>query len=88
MNKTNGRLLYESLLTKVSTEEGNDNSEDYQLLSVFEMLWNVENNIENNSEIEKNFKGHALTIKEEFLEPVDNCCKLIQICTQVRRLAS
>jgi hypothetical protein len=39
------------------------------------MLWNVEKSAQ-----DKSFKGHALTVKEEYLESD----KLAQICQRVR----
>lgn len=50
VNKTNSRLLYEDLVCNIKNKEnGNkletsmDDEEDkYQLLNVFEMLWNVD----------------------------------------------
>jgi hypothetical protein len=41
VNKTNARLLYESLLNIEHPSE-KSNNDDYELLNVFEMLWNVE----------------------------------------------
>ena len=45
VNKTNARLLYKSLMenlqkAKTSVEE-EEADEEYELLNVFEMLWNV-----------------------------------------------
>ena len=56
VNKTNSRLLYDDIVHKKSTDQ------EFQLLNTLEMLWNVEK-----SEQDK-FKGHALTVKEEFLD--------------------
>ena len=85
VNKTNGRLLYESLLSNIEQARSTDDEDKYQLLSVFEMLWNVDSKANNCLEDEtgKTIKGHALTVKEEFLEGTSTCL-LFEICTRVR----
>lgn len=70
VNKTNSRLLYDDLVKTIS-KKSQDDADQYQLLNTFEMLWNVEK-----SEQNKAFKGHALTVKEEYLDSD----KLVQIC--------
>jgi hypothetical protein len=46
VNKTNSRLLYDDLVKSISKSKSQELSVDdenqYQLLSVFEMLWNVD----------------------------------------------
>jgi len=46
VNKTNSRLLYDDLVKSISKSKSQEQSVDdenqYQLLSVFEMLWNVD----------------------------------------------
>ena len=72
VNKTNSRLLYDDLVKSlnVSKREASDDADQYQLLNTFEMLWNVDKTspIQEQEEDKKSFKGHALTVKEEFLE--------------------
>lgn len=47
VNKTNARLLYQSLLSNISkpaTKESDSSADvdrEYELLNAFEMLWNV-----------------------------------------------
>ena len=47
VNKTNSRLLYDDLVKSISRSKSQEFSADdenlYQLLNVFEMLWNVDN---------------------------------------------
>ena len=99
VNKTNSRLLYEDLVTNIKNKDRSildqDDEEKYQLLNVFEMLWNVDPSqqllqFEQTSHDEpsktKNIKGHALTVKEEYLDADKNGrCKLIDICERVRK---
>lgn len=46
VNKTNSRLLYDDLVKSISRSKSQELSADdenlYQLLNVFEMLWNVD----------------------------------------------
>ena len=65
VNKTNSRLLYDDLVKSINKREPGDDADQYQLLNTFEMLWNVEKTA---VEQDKSFKGHALTVKEEYLE--------------------
>jgi hypothetical protein len=44
------------------------------------MLWNVDKSQPEVHDDKKSFKGHALTVKEEFLESE----KLVNICQRVR----
>lgn len=68
VNKTNSRLLYDDLVKSISKREASsDDADQYQLLNTFEMLWNVDKTQEAEEE-KKSFKGHALTVKEEYLE--------------------
>jgi hypothetical protein len=50
VNKTNSRLLYDDLISNIKNKSAKEalqsqsNDDDkYQLLNVFEMLWNVDN---------------------------------------------
>jgi hypothetical protein len=76
VNKTNSRLLYDDLV-KISKRDASEDADQYQLLNTFEMLWNVDKSPSNeHDEDKKSFKGHALTVKEEFLESD----RLVTIC--------
>lgn len=73
VNKTNARLLYQSLLKNLSKSE-TSNEDEYELLNVFEMLWNVMGNKDHEQSLQeeskddnKEIKGHALCIKPEYL---------------------
>ena len=56
VNKTNSRLLYDDLVKSISKsqtqEEGVDDENMYQLLNVFEMLWNVDKSKQDADQIE------------------------------------
>lgn len=63
-----------------------DLDDKYQLLNMFEMLWNIDSQSENPSIAEKTTKtkelrGHALMIKEEYLK---DDSKMISICEKLR----
>ena len=65
-----------------------DLDDKYQLLNMFEMLWNIDsqNQSENSGPDEKTAKtkelrGHALMIKEEYLK---DDSKMISICEKLR----
>jgi len=45
-----------------------------------------ETEIENENKEHKKIKGHALTVKEEFLEDIGGTCRLFQICERVRKV--
>lgn len=88
VNKTNSRLLYDDLITNIkkcqikssALTTSSTDDDKYQLLNVFEMLWNIENqNDETTQNQTKGIKGHALTVKEEYLEtnPTSKTCLLI-----------
>lgn len=94
VNKTNSRLLYDDLIKNIKNKNKQaitqTDDDQYQLLNVFEMLWNVNDNevqIEDSGEkTAKSIKGHALTVKEEYLETNSQTKNslLIQICENVR----
>lgn len=89
VNKTNNRLLCRDLVKNlekpIKLEEEADQDDRYQLLNMFEMLWNIDsqNNGENISFNEKTTKakGHALMIKEEYLK---DDSRMISICEKLR----
>ena len=58
VNGVNSRLLQAELIKNLF-ELGEKSSEDFKLLGVFEMLWNVLG--------PNKMLGHAMTIKDEFL---------------------
>ena len=94
VNKTNSRLLYDDIISNIRNKSNKPISSDddkYQLLDAFEMLWNVDDKITNEDGKElKGIKGHALTVKEEYLEINDDAksCLLIQICDRIRNNSS
>lgn len=114
VNTVNSRLLYKDLVRNIFKQQkaggnaqladaksGETDEEDYKLLSIFEMLWNVfkpgskqDNKKEKVAKEEKpagadKMLGHAMTIKDEYLTQGDvGFLNLMAICEQVRKPAT
>ena len=83
-------------------KSGETDEEDYKLLSIFEMLWNVfkpgsKQDAKKKEKMSKEEKplgsdkmlGHAMTIKDEYLTQGDvGFLNLMAICEQVRKPAT
>ena len=77
---------------KKDSEVDMGDSDEYQLLNSFEMLWNVGETTQGSSGQQSDslilqgaIKGHALTVKEEYFSSENGLeFPLIDICREVR----
>ena len=75
VNNVNSRLLQAELIMNMLEPGKKPNEDEYKLLGVFEMLWNV---------LGKNqMLGHAMTIKDEFLtrDGFENLLSILDLLT-------